>query len=89
MKKHITLTIDCTQTPTAPRVHAHIAHALHFPRHYGANLDALRDCLTDILIEHSLSVVWRDTEHSKNDASLRALQNVLIATVGTRAVEVM
>lgn len=38
--------------------HAGIAAALGFPGHYGANLDALWDCLTDLTVP--TAVVWRE-----------------------------
>ncbi|MDL2206906.1 barstar family protein [Eubacteriales bacterium OttesenSCG-928-N13] len=31
-------------------LHAHLKRALDFPDYYGANLDALYDCLTDIVM---------------------------------------
>ena len=33
---------------TKEKAHAHLKRRLHFPDYYGANLDALCDCLTDI-----------------------------------------
>ena len=87
MKKHLTLSIDCSHTVTSERVHASIARQLHFPSYYGANLDALRDCLADILVEHSLSVVWKDTEHSKKDVGLSTLKKVVCDVVGVHNVQ--
>ncbi len=82
MKKHLSLTIDCSKTPTPSLVHTHIAHVLHFPSHYGANTDALRDCLTDVLVEHSLRIVWKDTAASKKNAALVSLKNEIEKIVG-------
>ena len=50
--KHIT--IDCTLIPDKAALHQALAQALHFPNYYGNNLDALYDCLTDILEDTTL-----------------------------------
>lgn len=38
----------CADATTKQQVLSVIAHAFHFPRHFGKNLDALEDCLTDL-----------------------------------------
>ena len=38
----------CADATTKQQVLACIAQAFHFPRHFGKNLDALSDCLTDL-----------------------------------------
>ena len=38
----------CADATTKQQVLAIIAEAFHFPRHFGKNFDALRDCLTDL-----------------------------------------
>ncbi len=53
---------------TPAQLHAYMKEQLHFPDYYGANLDALNDCLTDIsaplriIIERDNSVqdAWFD-----------------------------
>lgn len=40
--------LDCGAMRTCGAFHAGIAAALGFPAYYGANLDALYDCLTDL-----------------------------------------
>ena len=42
------LVIDGEKVSDMKQLHEHIAAQLHFPRHYGKNLDALYDCLTDL-----------------------------------------
>lgn len=42
------ITIDCHLFSCRQDVHQAFAEALSFPDHYGNNLDALHDCLTDI-----------------------------------------
>lgn len=39
----------CAEAGTKQKVLALIAEAFHFPRHFGKNLDALSDCLTDLV----------------------------------------
>lgn len=43
--KHIIL--DCTQMTTRQSAHDYLAKMLGLPKHYGRNLDALYDCLTE------------------------------------------
>jgi RNAse (barnase) inhibitor barstar len=38
----------CADATTKQQVLASIAEAFHFPKHFGKNFDALRDCLTDL-----------------------------------------
>lgn len=38
----------CATATTKQQVLTCIAHAFHFPRHFGKNFDALSDCLTDL-----------------------------------------
>lgn len=42
------ITIDCQGFVPRSDLHKAFAEALHFPDHYGNNLDALHDCLTEI-----------------------------------------
>lgn len=40
--------IDCANIRTKEELHRILAETLHFPAHYGVNLDALYDCLGGI-----------------------------------------
>ena len=40
--------LDGTMMNTKENAHRHLREALGFPAYYGANLDALYDCLTDM-----------------------------------------
>jgi ribonuclease inhibitor len=40
--------IDCAAIHSKEEFHRILAETLHFPAHYGNNLDALHDCLTSI-----------------------------------------
>lgn len=42
------ITLDCTALETKAQLHGALADALSLPDWYGANLDALYDCLTDL-----------------------------------------
>ena len=42
------ITIDCQGFVPRSDLHKAFAEALSFPDHYGNNLDALHDCLTEI-----------------------------------------
>lgn len=39
----------CAEATTKQKVLATIAEAFHFPKYFGKNLDALSDCLTDLV----------------------------------------
>ena len=45
------ITIDCTDIKDKAAFHAAVNKALSFADYYGKNLDALRDCLTDIFVD--------------------------------------
>ena len=45
IKKYI---LDFAGMSTREQIHSHIAGALSLPAHYGRNLDALYDCLSEI-----------------------------------------
>ena len=53
MKK---LTVDLTNIETPGGMHAYLAYKLDFPAHYGRNLDALNDMLTEIGEETLLTI---------------------------------
>ena len=40
--------LDGAMMGTREKAHTHMAEAMGFPAYYGANLDALYDCLTDL-----------------------------------------
>lgn len=50
------ITIDCTGVANGAALHALIAKTLDFPAHYGRNLDALYDCLTELSQETHITV---------------------------------
>ena len=57
------ITIDCKGFVPRSDLHKAFADALAFPDHYGNNLDALHDCLTEISEKTRLHLVnWSDAE---------------------------
>lgn len=57
------ITIDCRGFVPRSDLHKAFADALAFPDHYGNNLDALHDCLTEISEKTRLHLVnWADAE---------------------------
>ena len=57
------ITIDCRGFVPRSDLHRAFADALSFPDHYGNNLDALHDCLTDLSEETRIRLVnWEDAE---------------------------
>lgn len=53
-----TIVIDGGKMPTRKEAHAYLAERLMFPEYYGANLDALSDCLSEIREETNI-VIYR------------------------------
>lgn len=43
-----TITLDINRLHSVPALHKYLRNALALPVYYGANLDALYDCLTEI-----------------------------------------
>ena len=59
------ITIDCRGFVPRSDLHKAFANALSFPDHYGNNLDALHDCLTDISEETRIRLLhWEDAEQN-------------------------
>lgn len=77
MKQRKKVLIDCAKTTTPEAIHTAIATQLHFPSYYGANLDALADCLGDTLLEFSVSLVWKDTPASKKNTAIQDIHACL------------
>ena len=52
-----TITLELTHIETVRALHIYLAYMLALPAHYGRNLDALFDCLTDISEDTRIIVV--------------------------------
>ena len=81
-KTNITLTIDCAKDSTKDAIHASIAQQMHFPDYYGANLDALHDCMNDALLEYLVVLHWKDTKASRADAKVQEIKKLLKGLLG-------
>ena len=57
------ITINCCTFLSRSDLHRVLADALAFPDHYGNNVDALHDCLTEISEEIRIYLLnWNDAE---------------------------
>ena len=54
------ITLDCRKP--LDELHTQLAQALSFPAWYGNNLDALHDCLTDIILPTTIRVQAADQQ---------------------------
>ena len=54
-------TIDCADIHSKEELHRILAEILHFPAHYGRNLDALYDCLGEI--SQKTHLILRNWKH--------------------------
>ena len=76
--------VDPRDTAEMPAILAAFGEALNFPEWYGANLDALKDCLTDFSWHEAagyvLIVAGADTLHATG-APFRQLNEVLSAAI--------
>lgn len=62
------ITIDCGEITTAEQFHSALAQALGFPAHYGNNLDALFDCLTENRTDRELIFRnWHKLQYALKD----------------------
>lgn len=55
--KQACFVVDCTRARTKSAVLRAVANAVDFPEHFGGNLDALYDCLTDTLLDQKIGMV--------------------------------
>lgn len=53
--KNVTLDLRCIETKAA--LHIYLQYMLDLPPHYGCNLDALHDCLTEMSDEMNITVL--------------------------------
>lgn len=60
-----TITLDINRLHSVPVLHKYLRSALSLPEHYGANLDALYDCLTEIAEPTQIIVPAKVTDNEK------------------------
>lgn len=58
--------IDAICLADKARAHEYLAASLDFPKHYGKNLDALADCLTEL--DRDRAVIVMNTHHATDYA---------------------
>jgi ribonuclease inhibitor len=76
--KKVLLNIDCEEIKTPELLHAYIAKKLSFPKYYGANLDALKDCMSDVSLEHVVTLKWKDSATSKKNKEMQGIRKIFI-----------
>ena len=59
------VSLDGDKIGSVEELHAAIRTAFEFPEHYGGNLDALWDCLTDY-VDGPVTVEWSSFEKCKS-----------------------
>ncbi len=84
------ITIDCRGFVSRSDFHKAFADALSFPDHYGNNLDALHDCLTEIGGETRLRLLhWETAEESLGNYGKAAKRAILEAACQNRKLSVL
>jgi len=84
------ITIDCRGFVPRSDLHRAFAGALSFPDHYGSNLDALHDCLTDISEETRIRLVnWAAAEESLGSYARSAKRAILDAAIENKNLAVI
>ena len=74
------ITIDCREFASRAGLHRAFADALSFPDHYGSNLDALHDCLTDIAEPTRIHLLhWAAAEENLSNYARGARRAILDA----------
>lgn len=72
------VTIDCRDFASRPDLHRAFADALAFPDHYGNNLDALHDCLTDFSKQTGIHLLNWDAAESALGNYARAAKRAIV-----------
>jgi ribonuclease inhibitor len=70
MKKVV---FDSSHVETIAQLHDELARMLDFPDYYGANLDALYDCLSGEM-ELPLTLVWKNFQVTKSKLGKEAVK---------------
>ena len=84
------ITIDCRGFVPRSDLHKAFGDALAFPDHYGNNLDALHDCLTDISEETRIHLLnWADAEEMLGSYARGAKRAILDAATENKNLAVI
>lgn len=74
----IELVLDGREIRNREELHRCFAETLHFPRWYGANLDALFDCLTELSEEVYIRFLYQNLLEEHLGIYAEKLQRVLL-----------
>lgn len=84
------ITINCRAFQSNSDLHRVLADALAFPDHYGNNLDALHDCLTEISEETRICLAnWNDAEEKLGRYACSARRVILDAAFENKHLSVI
>lgn len=84
------ITIDCRGFVPRSDLHKAFADALAFPDHYGSNLDALHDCLTDISEDTRICLAgWDAAEKALGSYARSAKRAILDAATENKNLAVI
>ena len=84
------ITIDCQGFVPRSDLHKAFADALSFPDHYGKNLDALHDCLTDITEPTRIRLLhWDAAEESLGSYARSTKRAILEAAIQNKNLAVL
>lgn len=72
--------VSCTGTSSKAALLTKLADSLNFPDHFGMNLDALYDCLTDLLLQQKQmgTVLILEGTHLLNTAMINPILDTLL-----------
>ncbi len=84
------ITIDCRGFVPRSDLHKAFADALSFPDHYGNNLDALHDCLTEISEETRIRLLhWEEAEENLGNYARATKRAILDAAIENTNLAIM
>ena len=69
--------LDLNPARSVEWIHEYLKFELEFGDHYGCNLDALYDCLTDVREEAEIRIVHRDALRENLEGYASVLERVL------------
>ena len=89
-----TITLQSETYQSVDDFYADIAKKLNFPDHFGANLDAFEECLTDSACKEPITIVWDGYEKSRmvfgvNEAGVNYLTALLTIMSETKGVTLL
>ena len=80
------IVIDCSRFASGEDLHRAFAEALGFPAHYGGNLDALHDCLTDISRQTTIHLTGWDAAEASLGRYAAAAKKAILHAAATNTV---